>query len=45
MLRSTFTFSARTASAAIETGASMAIRVSSWVRWLCSMSRTTPAPS
>ncbi len=40
---STCTFSLRIESAVKSLGASMAINVISWLRWLWTMSRTTPA--
>ncbi len=41
--RSTLIFSARIASAAMALGTSIATSASSWVRWLCTMSRMAPA--
>ena len=43
--RNTFTFSNRMLSASNAAGTSIAVRVSNWVRWFCTMSRNAPASS
>ena len=42
---STFSFSARSASASNETGSSIAVRASSCIRWFWITSRAAPMPS